>query len=648
MAIADDFSVAANGDIRYTGTTANYTVLELHRFLQDLADDAVASGDDLLDITDETPSDRATDNIITLINGYNIDDAAAEHLFDGSIAQDNGATFYRGLVVVGAVPVGTEIQIVQDNALLTNYWGSTGDAAGNGDAAANILLRIMVKTRQDDANLDGERIRVQARELGDTYAEFSVTMGAGNNTAALFTGVDLNNQTAEGTIGTYDQFVNTEGFQQLDVNGDGSDEDYYSQWTVTGGGSTPASPTINDLYEWAKYVQRRTSVETIHGLNGQLFRGITAQWNYDAEAGNEAPATNDDYVWGTFLNTGAVTGGPFVVGEKVSGGTSSAVGRVLSVDATNTSLVVATESGTWQSGEVVTGATSGATATTSAGPVGQATGGGVARILAVDDNGTTGIVWIQLLKGTNPSDNTVCYKDGDSNHDDVLTVDGAVTARSLPSTFIGVSTGSAIIGAFGIGIDPTDLTQNDQLFDLTGTLRVPPNNVTFTVSGLVSGEDRVLVGPESGGALDDGQFAVVGPVSSGATSITVDAGTETPGTGSNSETDTPSTGTLRVLGDDDIYYRVTYTGVTTGAGTMTFTGCAGLGANAADGNSAFLSYIDELAAGTSANYTAVFAANRNLFVRVRDGGVTPIRTFETPSQLTNAGGSATAIRTSDA
>ena len=31
MAIADDFSVSASGDIRYTGTTANYTVIDFHR-----------------------------------------------------------------------------------------------------------------------------------------------------------------------------------------------------------------------------------------------------------------------------------------------------------------------------------------------------------------------------------------------------------------------------------------------------------------------------------------------------------------------------------------------------------------------------------------------------------------------------------------
>jgi hypothetical protein len=392
----------------------------------------------------------------------------------------------------------------------------------------------------------------------------------------------------------------------------------------------------------------------LHGFttNGELFRGITHQWNYDAEAG-AGPATNDDFAWGAFLDTGAVTGGPFLVGEKVTGGTSGAYGRVLAVDATNTSLVVATESGTWQSGEVVTGTTSSASATTSAGPVGQATGGGVARLLAVDDNGTTGTIWIQLRKGTTPADNAVMYESTD--HTSTMTVDGSITSRTLSvaSGFLGTSTGSNIICAFGIGIDPDDLVAADLVFDLTNAPINPPNNVTWTITGLTSGEDRVLVGPRTAGTINTGQFLLNGATTSGATSIVVKAGTETPGTGTNSEDDTPTTGTIRVQGDDGIYYRVAYTGFTVGASTMTFTGTTGLGSNAAVDNEVYISYIDKLAASASESFTAVYSgSDRDLQVRVRDGGTAgdgiPIKTFETPSTLTSAGGGTSAIRTSDA
>jgi hypothetical protein len=625
MAIADDFSVAVNGDVRYTGTTANYTVLELHRFLQDLADNASSAGDDLLDITDETPSDRSTDNIVTLQNGYNIDDTAATHLYDGSITQDNGATIYAGLVVVGSVEAGTNVIIVQDNALLSDTWSSVP----NDDAANNIILRNLVKVRSDGADIDGRRIIVMAREFGDTYAEFSVTMGLGNNTAALFTSADLNNQTAQGTVNAW-VITNTEGFQQIDVTGDGSDEDYYSQWDLGVQG-------INDLYEFGKDIQRRGTAETIHGMSGALFRGITHQWAYDGEAGT-SPATNDEYVWGAFLDHGAVTGGPFVVGEVVTGGTSNAVGRILSVDGTNTSLVVATESGTWQNGEVLTGTTSSATATTSAAPVGQATGGGVLTILAVDDNGTTGTVWGQLIKGTAPGDNAVCYDDG--GHTATLTVNGSVTSRTVQAPFIGASTGSAIIGAFGIGIDPTDLSASDQLFDLTNTLRIPPNNVVFTVAGLVSGEDRVLVGPEDGaGGLDLDQLAL-NTTLIGATETSIVCTASIP-------TDTPSSGTIRVELDDGTYRLQSYTSFTGSTFTIPSTDYSG-GNAATSTNNIFISYIDKLAGATSENFTVVYASDRTVFVRVRDGGGSPIKTFETTGTVGSAGGSATAIRTTDA
>jgi hypothetical protein len=61
-----------------------------------------------------------------------------------------------------------------------------------------------------------------------------------------------------------------------------------------------------------------------------------------------------------------------------------------------------------------------------------------------------------------------------------------------------------------------------------------------------------------------------------------------------------------------------------------------------------ISYIDLEAVAATATFTVVYNASRDLYVRVRDGGVSPIKTFESPATLGSAGGSATAIRTSDA
>ena len=81
--VAGDWTIdRATKNIRYVGAdhggSPTYaTVIQFHRWLQDFADQEVSSGDDELDITDSTPSERSTDNIITLKNSYNIDDNAA-------------------------------------------------------------------------------------------------------------------------------------------------------------------------------------------------------------------------------------------------------------------------------------------------------------------------------------------------------------------------------------------------------------------------------------------------------------------------------------------------------------------------------------------------------------------------------------------
>jgi len=558
MAIGDDFSVATNGDIRHVSGSSTYTVLELHRWLQDLADDASASGNDLLDITSDTPSERSTDNIITLNSPYNIDDTAAEYFYDGSISQSGGDTLYSGLVVVGSVAGTTTLQVVQNNALYDGdspFWG-TGI---NVDAANNILCRMLIKTRDSGSDIDGKRIRVYAREWGHTFAEFSVTMGLGNSTAAIFTNTDLNNQTSSSTVSGWTTITNVEGYQTIDLNNGNGARPYYSKWNRD-------TYTINQLYERCKYITRRGTSETIHNMDGELFRGITHEWDYDNEAS-----------------------GPFSEDELLSWGSGSTAG---------------------------TGA-----------------------LLALKDDGTTGTMWVQLLTGVPPSDGMTITGGTSAATCDV---DGSVTSRSVSAVFLGQSTGSAIIGAFGIGVEAEDLTNNDKLFDLTNTQQVPPNNVTFTVYGLVSGEDRVLVTNDSGSVGIDKDQMTLSVTLNGATETKVNVGT------GNIPADTPQTGTLRVVLDDGRHRLVNYT---SHDGDDEFTMASSDWTDpddATSGNDVYLSYIDKLAASTSESFTVVYNADRTLFVRVRDGGGTPIKTFESTGSLGSGGGSTTAIRTSDA
>ena len=574
MPIVDsDWSITrSNGNIRYIGddhggASPSYaTVIEFHRWLQDNADDASSVGDDELDITDENPSNRQTDNIISLLGSYNIDDVAAEHLYDGSIIQTSGAEIYDGIVNYGNSDV--QIQIIQNGAVLADDWWNFG--GGGLNATTGISHRFMLKTRTGGSDIDGRRLIGICRRFGYTYNEFSINGTArGNNVLALNDDTDLNNPTAVGTVATYDQFTNTtEGYVGLDVNNDTTNEFYYSQWSI-GGGSVPASPQINDLYEYTKWLTRDGSASTLYGLNGELFRGITHQITYTSLTG-----TIDDSNPVTFGN------------------------------------------------------------------------GATAQVLA--DNGTD-TMWVQLLTGVAPSGSDSITQ---SAPDAASATVNVVTDRSslIKKPFIGQSTGSAIIGSYGFGVEPTDLSQNDKVFDLTNTQYSPPNFVTFNVGGLVSGEDRVLVGPWDGVSTDsEGNPAVNVSQLSLNTTLSTDNITSVEVTAAI-PLDTPSTGYIRVEDDNGLYRRLHYSAWT--GSTFTIDSTDGqedfATVNATAANNVWIAYVDILAGSTTESFTGVYVSNRNLVVKVRDGGASPIKEFITSAVLGSNGGSVTAIRTSDA
>jgi hypothetical protein len=562
MTIATDFTVSVTGDIRHASGTDHFTVLELHRFLQELADNAAASGNDLVDITSSTPSERSTDNIITLLGTYNIDDAAAEYFYAGSIKQGTGGTetLYSGLKVLGAVNNDeTQLQIVQDNALYdaTPFWGTQETGGYNGDAAAGVLFRILVKSRDTGADIDGKRVRVQARHWGDTYDFFNVTLGEGEAVAAIGTTPDAQNTTPIATVQGWtggDIPTNTEGYQTINLNNGNSAQPYYSKWTYN-----TNIAELKALWEYIKEISGQASPETdVYGLNGELFLGITH------EVAISSPS------------------GTYVEPEEVSWGT-------------------------------------GATA-------------GTGQLLAIDSVTAGTKMWIQLLTGVAPvSSLTIAGASGSATT-------GTVTSRTVPKIFLGSYTGT-LIGAFGIGVDAGDLSASDSIQDLLGVTQVPPNNVIFTVSGLVVGEDYVLVGPKGTGNVFKFDQLLLQTTLNGATETAVVVTTTIP-------SDTPTTGTIRIELDTGILRKIAYTSWATSTFTITSTDFTGSNVATA-GNNVMISYIDKEAAATSESFTGVFSTSRDLYIRVRDGGTTPIKTFESPGTLGSAGGSAVASRITD-
>ncbi len=734
--VATDWTIdRQTGNIRYIGDDHNEaapsyaTVIEFHRALQALADNASSTGaDDELDITDNTPSDRSTDNIVTLNAPYNIDDGSSEHLYDGSIIQNGGADIYDGFVNFGNAAV--QIQVIQNGDILaddwwnkstptatpvhdgsanaatltdsgetwtTNEWvgytiynttdGSQGLITANtgttvtailyggtdndwdiGDAylfgaplnansAAGISHRFMLKTRTSGSDLDGRRLIGISRRFGNTYSEFKVNgTSRGNNVFALSDATDLNNQTSPASVSTWDQFANDNvGFDNSqDIDNNAVNEEYYSRWDI-GGATTPASPTINNLYEWSKWITTQGTALTLYGLSGELFRGITFQATVDN------PTTTVDFS--------------------------------------------AFENVTWT--------------------------GGTGQLLAVDSVNAPTKMWIQILTGIPPT-NDVFIQSVTNGASTQAQVVGTVTDREplLTRPFLGASTGSSIIGGYGIGIDSGDLTASDILFDLSNNQITPPNNVVVSIGGLVSGEDYVTVSQrgfrfaydtEASGPFLVGQTltfsgtitatailaelvdqgttgymivseAVTGTISTGTGGDNADItnGTATAkvngaissdinkrqlslntslitnlaGAGSiivneTIPTDTPTSGFVRVQDDSGFYRKIAYASYT---GSTFTTGASGTeddfsSVNATGGagptgiRNVYIGYIDVLADATTESFTGVYLANRNLFVRVRDGGTAGdaqgIKTFESTVTMSSSGGSATAIRTSD-
>jgi len=631
----------SNGNIRYTGddhngTSPSYaTVIEFHRWLQGLADDAVATGNDELDITNTLPSQRSTDNIITLINNYNINDAAAEHLYDGSVIQNGGDDIYDGIVNFGNA--GVLIQLIQNGAVLSDdFWNYSEGGAHTGSANAAILTDG-TKTWTTDEWIgyaiynttdgswgiitDNDATTITATLVGGTDNDWDVSdaylIGKGLNpdSTAGISHRFMIKVCSGGTyidgrrlIGTSRRFGYT--YSEFSINGTSrgnnvlalTDSTDLNNSTVLGtvaGWTTITNTTegynamdvddsganeyyysewdkdtytINQFYERMKYLTRDGSSSTLYGLNGELFRGITHQVAYSS-------------LTGTFDDSYSVSWG------------------------------------------------SGATA-------------GTGQILA-DDGSVT--MWIQVLTGVAPASGTISQTSPDAASATI----GTVTERTISKPFCGASTGSAIIGSYGFGIEEADLTANDKVTDLSNTVITPPNNVTNTVSGIVNGEDRVLVAPRSGvdsngdPAINKAQMTIA------TTALTTDNVTSIEVNDINPATMyPPSSGYIRVIDNSGFERRLHYSALNATTNAFTIDTTDGnedfASVNANIGNNVYFAYIDEEATSTTATFTSVHASGTlDLVIIVRDGGASPIKQYIASWTQTSSNQTANVIRTSD-
>jgi hypothetical protein len=352
----------------HAGTAPTYaTGIELHRALQDFADDS-ADGTEEISIVDEVPSQRGgVDTNITLINGYHITPTAHEHLYDTSISQTHpvdGVQIYDGIQVFGN---STSIQVIQNGARLTNdFWNEAKMIAAVSDATSNTSHRFMVLVRDSGADIDGRRLIGTQRVYGTTYTEFAIGGGTnrGNNVLALTANSNLNNATAQGTIDAL-TFVIAEGYVPIDGDGNGTPENYYVEWDTNGNSK-------NEAYEYSQNMIREgvavTPVNGTFGLDPNIFRGIT-----------HSVAVTD------------LTSGIWVEPEALSWGTgaTAGTGQLLAIDNTAsgsaTILYMQLLTGVLPNANTITGATNGASGTAgtitgqvvSVPPIGASTGANI-------------------------------------------------------------------------------------------------------------------------------------------------------------------------------------------------------------------------------------------------------------------------------
>lgn len=712
-----DWSIdRASGDIRYigddhtlSGGTPSYaTVIQFHRWLQAFADDPEFTGDDELDIIDQNPSNRSTDNIITLVSGFNVDAISIEHLYDGTIIQGSNLTTERWDGIVNFGNANAHIQVDQNGAVISDDFWNYGHEAGsetgggsdtvmtdstlgatvdefigytilnitdgsrgiilsntattvtvaelyggtldtwttadvhhiavplNGDAGQGISHRFMIKTADLGVDIDRRRLIGTSRRYGNTFSEFKINgTSQGNNVLALSDAGDLNNITLWSVIDALADITNQEGLRDIDISGDGSTEQYYSEWTRGGN-------TINTFFEHSKKLQADASVDTLNSLNGENFRGITHSYDYDNETGVNF-ATNDVGCYGTnIVFTGGT--GTAVLGEEIFEDTATPVwkGRIVGIDdnAGTGSIIVDIEFGVVTTAETFS-TTNGFAGTVSGTPTVQ-NAAGRCIFYAVDDQGTAGFMYVQVLAGVAPVNNTRIFfgnatADAARFHD----LNIVITERIISTPFVGVSTGSALIGAYGLGLESGDTGVADTYFDLNNDPINPPNNVTFVTSGFISG-DYVLVTEDAAGDINFTQMSGDLTLSGGAvTEVEVVA----------IPSDTPSTagtkGGIRVERDDGLFSLHRYTAIDFGTDIFTIPSHSFIANPATAPFDVFVTYLDLVTGLTSENFSYVYNSDRTHFVRVRDGGATPIKTAETTGIMTNTGGTASVNRIDD-
>ncbi len=271
MAIGTDFEVQADGDIRHVAGATVYDVLDLHAWLQDLADNAAPAGDDYISILSDNPSkmdgprDALVATRLNLLGAVNISATEVPYLKFGSIKQASAATLYSGFKTIGSIVAASPVYVVQDNAKLTKFWSD-----------GHIQILVLVKT--SGSLIDNGLVRAFSRKYGQTYSDFQADLSAaGESAAALAT--ELTAWTTMSEVACEAEVANigfTFGDSSHDLgNGNGSQP--YKGIITLSGGLTPV-----EAAQVLQYMCREDTEETFNTVEGWRYRTLNAGYTPNA------------------------------------------------------------------------------------------------------------------------------------------------------------------------------------------------------------------------------------------------------------------------------------------------------------------------------------------------------------------------------
>lgn len=661
--ISDDFTIDyVNRRVYHSSGTTIYTANELYSYLMDTFDE-LAQMDDTIPMSAQTPTEY------TLINGWFMDNISFKYLKTGAVqtsGQDSynihtltvtGGTYAAPIagditktVVAGATSIGPLLYYEIISAGVSSKWyvrDTRGTPAQISNGVAMTITDGTGSGNNSANSLTGENLWSNIYTLGSIEEDDSQLIYIEQNGSRIFSGsewwplagtrhIDVLIKVKE--AGTEIDGARITVFLRHYPSGGNADlYDHFGIDLTAGGRNAVPLATSPDL-------NNTTTTATVSGYSDITIAFVNGTLTYSATSGE-------------FTNLEPVS-------QAVSGATGIFLKQTTTTEAGT--MTLGNVVGTFNNTDVITGGTSGKTATSSS-TLTQAYTMAKAFTQSSDYNYSVIIgcatrvlsqsyeylKYLTRIGSTFTMYPTATAQGGAITHttkqgqlyirahEDNQTSPNNIYSPVKASPF-GTFAGGKFFGAQGVWIENMAAAdvQNYQLIDATGATRTPPNQQAITITNLLSGDRVAVFRTTSGTIIDKGMYTAASGNNSGNSTFVVNQ---------TIPSDTPTSGSIRIVdtSDTSATREVRYT-YTSWSGS-TFSGVSPTldRTYTATDDTAYVPFIDTTAGSTSQAVTVVYSTNRTILLRVRRKAATPILPFETTGTFGSTGYSTSAIRTTD-